>query len=496
MSQLPQTFGGLKADPQFDTYAPRSVREELRANLIAAIRNGDELFPGIVGYDDSVIPGLINAVLAHHDFILLGLRGQAKTRLVRSLVQFLDPALPTIAGLPLREHPLQPLSPAAQQLIAEAGDDTPLEWLTPEQRYGEKLATPDVSIADLIGDVDPLKAAHKKLDLSDEEVIHYGIIPRSNHGIFCINELPDLAPRIQVGLLNILEEQDIQIRGFPLRLPLDVLMVFTANPEDYTNRGSIITPLKDRIASQIITHYPTDLAQAETITASQAWDDRPGDIPRVELSPLLGEIVEGIAFAGRESEFIDQRSGVSARLSIAARELLISQVERRMVLQLGSKPRARLVDLIHLVPAITGKVELVYEGEQEGAGKVARHLIDTAVKAAFDRRFPEPLEGGESPEDESGVDYAPVLAWFAASNDLALRDNDSDETYARALGNVRGLKDLVTQQEAALGADEVIEAMELVIEGLFQYNLLSKEDSAHGASYADMLATMMQGMGR
>ena len=245
-----------------------------------------------------MIPGLINAVLAHHDFILLGLRGQAKTRLVRSLVQFLDPALPTIAGLPLREHPLQPLSPAAQQLIAEAGDDTPLEWLTPEQRYGEKLATPDVSIADLIGDVDPLKAAHKKLDLSDEEVIHYGIIPRSNHGIFCINELPDLAPRIQVGLLNILEEQDIQIRGFPLRLPLDVLMVFTANPEDYTNRGSIITPLKDRIASQIITHYPTDLAQAETITASQAWDDRPGDIPRVELSPLLGEIVEGIAFAG------------------------------------------------------------------------------------------------------------------------------------------------------------------------------------------------------
>lgn len=483
---LPKTLGALKR--QAARFPVRSVRSELRDNLIRSIRAGDSLFPGIVGYQDTVIPGIINAILAHHDLILLGLRGQAKTRLARALVDLLDPALPVIPGTALREHPLNPLSTTAQQMVAGAGDDLPIEWLTPAQRYGEKLATPDVSIADLIGDIDPLKAAHRKLDLSDPEVIHYGIIPRSNHGLFCINELPDLAPRIQVGLLNILEEQDIQIRGFPLRLPLDVMMVFTANPEDYTNRGSIITPLKDRIASQIVTHYPADLAAAEAITASQAWHDRPGDLPSIRLSPLVAEVVEGIAFAGRSSEFIDQRSGVSARLSIAARELLISQVERRLLLHPEAQPQARLIDLIHLVPAITGKVELVYEGEQEGAGKVARHLIGQALKAAFDRRFPEPLEDGEVAH---GADYSPILSWFANNHRLTLSDEMTDADYAAALHAVSGLADVVQHCHPDCSPEASLALMELVIEGLHQYSLLSKEDSVHGAEYGDMLSSMM-----
>ncbi|TVR42669.1 MAG: magnesium chelatase [Planctomycetota bacterium] len=484
----PQTLGALDAA----AYPARSVRAEMRRNLIAHLRAGRALFPGIRGYDDTVLPGVIHAILARHDLILLGLRGQAKTRLARGLIDFLDPLLPVIAGLPLREHPLAPLSPAGKSLVAEAGKDTPIEWLEPGQRYGEKLATPDVSIADLIGDIDPLKAAHRGLDLSDEEVIHYGIIPRTNHGIFCINEVPDLAPRIQVGLLNILEEQDIQIRGFPLRLPLDVMMVFTANPEDYTNRGSIITPLKDRIASQVLTHYPSDIQQAAAITADQSWLDRGEDLPQVQITPLFAEIIEGIAFAGRRSEYVDQRSGVSARLSIAARELLASQVERRLMLCEGAAPRARIVDTLQLVPAITGKVELVYEGEQEGSVKVARHLIGESLKAAFDRRFPAPLEHRRGAADEEHGPYSPILRWFAEGRSLELSDHSDERGHELALHAVDGLGALVAQYHPDVDPVSAVELMELAIEGLAQYSLLAKEDSAYGAQYVDMLSNMMQ----
>ena len=399
MRDRPSTLGAL--DQQL--HQPRSVRDELRANLVRKLRSGDPLFPGIVGYDETVIPQVINAILARHDIILLGLRGQAKTRLCRQLTGLLDEAIPVIAGSALREHPLAPLTSASRKLVAEAGDDLPIEWLEPGQRYGEKLATPDVSVADLVGDVDPLKAAHRKLDLSDEEVIHYGIIPRTNHGIFCINEIPDLAPRIQVALLNLLEEQDIQIRGFPLRLPLDVMMVFTANPEDYTNRGSIITPLKDRIASQITTHYPASIDESREITADQSWNQRGDLLPAVSVPDFIADLVEAIAFVGRESEFIDQNSGVSARLAIAAQELLVSNVERRAITAPDDPACPRVVDCYQLVPAITGKVELVYEGEQEGPGKVARQLIGSACRATFDSLFPSAIDGDDDPtlQDET-----------------------------------------------------------------------------------------------
>jgi magnesium chelatase subunit I len=485
MSSLPKTLGDL--DPT--AFPARSVRDEVRSNLIQRIRAGKQLFPGIVGYEDTVEPQVVNALLARHDLILLGLRGQAKTRLCRLIADLLDPAVPVIPGSPLREHPLAPLTSASRKLVAEAGPDLELEWLSPEQRYGEKLATPDVSMADLIGDIDPLKAAHRKLDLSDEEVIHYGIIPRTNRGIFTINEVPDLAPRIQVGLLNVLEEQDIQIRGFPLRLPLDVLMLFTANPEDYTNRGSIITPLKDRIASQIITHYPRTLDEAKHITADQAWTDR-GELPEVSLSTILDDCVEEVAFRGRESEFIDQKSGVSARLPIAVRELVISNAERRLIRHDGAAPQARLVDLTQVVPAITGKVELVYEGEQEGVSKVATHLVGDACRATFDRLFPEPLEG------DGGDTYQPVLAWFSQGNDLELADDEDDKTYAGALESVPGLGELVAEHLPEATGSERLVAMELVLEGLHRHNLLSKMDRTTGAVYADMLKVMMEDLRR
>lgn len=476
------------------TYAPRSVRDELRANIIAAIRDGRELFPGIIGYEETVVPQLVNALLARHDIVLLGLRGQAKTRLCRQLCSLLDEYVPVIADSPLREHPLQPLSKASRQLVAEAGDDLPISWLHRDERYGEKLATPDVSVADLIGDIDPLKAAHKKLDLADEDVIHYGIIPRSNRGIFTINEIPDLAPRIQVGLLNLLEEQDIQIRGFPLRLPLDVLMVFTANPEDYTNRGSIITPLKDRIASQITTHYPRDLDAARAITGDQAWEQRGDTLPAIQLPDFFADIIEAIAFRGRDSEYIDQKSGVSARLSIAARELLISQVEQRLLHDTHNPPLPRIVDLYQLTPAITGKVELVYEGEQEGPNKVARHLIGGACRQIFDGLFPKALS--EDDDDHLSDDaYRPLLEWFSKGNQIDLRDRMPQAEYKQALQEIPGLADVVEKHLKPDTEDICLLGMELVLEGLYQHSLISKVDLQHGSSYGDMLRSMLEDIG-
>ncbi len=491
MVKQAQCLGDLDAQE----FAPCSVRDEIRRNIIRILKNGETLFPGIVGYEDTVEPQLVNALLSKHDLVLLGLRGQAKTRLCRMLTALLDEYIPVVAGSALREHPFAPITKATKALIAEAGDDLSIEWLHREERYGEKLATPDVSVADLIGDIDPLKAAHKKMDLSNEEVIHYGIIPRSNRGIFTINEVPDLAPRIQVGLLNLLEEQDIQIRGFPLRLPLDVLMVFTANPEDYTNRGSIITPLKDRIASQIITHYPRTLESARQITADQSWDDRGDDLPKVRIPDFFGDIIEDIAFRGRDSEFIDQKSGVSARLSIAARELLISQVERRTLMQGGDPAVPRIVDLFQLIPAITGKVELVYEGEQEGATKVARHLIGGACRHIFDELFPRALSAEDDPSLSDDA-YRPILEWFSKGQQVDIEDECPYSQYESALNAVPGLREVVLDNIKLDEEADVVLAMELVLEGLHQHSLISKLDVQQGVSYGDMLRSMLEDIGQ
>jgi magnesium chelatase subunit I len=480
-------------DVDVDRFRPISVRDEIRKNLLAKIRRGERLFPGIIGYDETVIPHLVNALLARHDIILLGTRGQAKTRICRMLTSLLDPALPMIAGTPLREHPFAPVTRLGRERVEELGDDLPIEWLAPEDRYAEKLATPDVTMADLIGDVDPLKAAHRKLDLSNEEVIHYGIIPRANHGIFVINELPDLAPRIQVGLLNILEERDVQIRGFPVRFPLDVLMVFTANPEDYTNRGAIITPLKDRIASQIHTHYPRNLEDSRAISEAEAWTDRGDDLERVVLLPFISDILEEIGFQARASEYVDQTSGVSARLPIAARELLVSQIERRVACGNGSQPSARIVDLGQIVPAVTGKIELVYEGEQEGAVQVARHLIGKACGVVFDRYFPDVIKEGSEPRVKLDR-YKPVLDWFASGRRVDLADEMSDDAYCHALASVPGLEGLAEEFLPSTDPVERAATMEFVLEGLHQHSLLAKEDVARGSSYSDMLGVMLEGL--
>src|SRR5438034_566981 len=368
----------------------RSVKEEMRANLLATIARRETTFPGIHGYERTVIPAIHNAILSKHDIILLGLRGQAKTRILRSLTSLLDERIPVVEGCEINDLPLQPMCKRCRRLAAERGDDLPVGWMHPHERYREKLATPDVTVADLVGDIDPIKAANQRLTYADEEVIHYGIIPRTNRGIFAINELPDLAPRIQVALLNILEERDLQIRGFPVRIPMDIVLVFSANPEDYTSRGNIITPLKDRIDSQILTHYPQSVETAMRITTQEAWLDRTTEV-EIDIPDYMRSLVERIAFVARESELVDQSSGVSARLTIAATELLQSNMERRAALTGEAHIFPRLADLAMILPAITGKVEMVYEGEQQGAEVVARKLIGQAVGKLFESKFP-PVE--------------------------------------------------------------------------------------------------------
>jgi magnesium chelatase subunit I len=480
MTARPRTLGELRATG----YRPRSVKLELRENLRRRLAEGGELFPGIVGYERTVVPGLVNALLAGHDFILLGLRGQAKTRLLRALADFLEPEVPVLAGSELNDDPLAPISTWGQRLVAEAGDGAPVDWLPREARYNEKLATPDVSIADLLGDIDPIKAATRKLTFADPEVIHFGIVPRTNRGIFAINELPDLAPRIQVGLLNILEERDLQIRGFPVRIPLDILLVFSANPEDYTNRGSIITPLKDRISSQILTHYPPDAETAAAITRQEAWTERGGD--EVVVPREVHLLVEEISIAARESELVDQTSGVSARVAIAALELLVSNLERR-ALGTGERPvYPRLADLHMLLPAVTGKVEMVYEGEQQGVEVVARQLLGEAVKKVFDRRFPEVgKELGSGGEDDAGP-YAGIVAWFAGGGEVEVSDEQDFATYEAELAKVPGLLDLAgkywggKRQERAFGA-------ELLLEGLHQHTKLARHDLDSRVSYKELV---------
>ncbi len=495
----PRTLGELKAAG----YRPRSVKDELRANVIARLRSGEPLFPGIVGYEHTVEPQIVNALLSKHDFILLGLRGQAKTRLLRALPAFLDEWVPEIEGCPLHSDPFEPLTLHARVAIDAHGDATPIRWLHRDERYQEKLATPDVTIADLIGDIDPIKAATLKLDYSDERVIHYGILPRTNRGIFAINELPDLQPRIQVGLLNVLEEKDFQIRGFPVRIPLDVAVVFSANPEDYTNRGNIITPLRDRINSQILTHYPLTREQGMAITAQESWADRDSGV-EVIVPPFMRELVEEVAIQARKSEYVDQNSGVSARLPIALLENLVSNAERRALRTGEQHVIARVCDLQNAVSAVSGKVELVLEGEQEGALAVSKALLGRGVKAIFQQRFPDAFKArgkrrpasAPEPESQAANEYRPILEWFAGGQHLRVGDDMPAVAFESELARVSGLEALAKRYVDTQDRGELAVAMELVLEGMHQNSMLSRERTdAAVTEFKDMLKTMLSGLG-
>ena len=515
MTYRPSTLGELVESG----YRHRSVRDEMRENLLGILSRGENPFPGVLGYERTVVPALVNAVLARHDLILLGLRGQAKTRILRALVNLLDAETPVVAGSELNESPFAPFTKYARSLALTAGPDLPVTWLPREERYREKLATPDVTIADLIGDVDPVKAATLKKTFADEEVIHYGIVPRTNRGIFAINELPDLAPRIQVGLLNILEERDLQIRGFPVRISLDLVMVFSANPEDYTNRGNIITPLKDRIASQILTHYPRDVATAKAITDQESWSERPLDGVEVRLPDTFKTLVEEVAFAARRSDLVDQGSGVSARMPIAMRELLVSNMERRAVLAGEKVVAPRLVDLFATLPAITGKVEMVFEGEQQGAEIVARKLIGDAVKSLFAATFP-PVDGprarGErarrrdaAPDDDDAGPvardrtppplagpYERIVAHFTKERTAVLSDETPFARHLADLDAVEGLAELVAAHAKPSDDFERAFLMELVLEGLVQSLRIAREDLDSTVTYAEMARlNLMRGRG-
>jgi magnesium chelatase subunit I len=477
-----QTLGDLKKSG----YTSRSVKEEMRENLITILRERKQVFEGIQGYEDTVLPQIQTAILSRHNMILLGLRGQAKTRIARLMVQLLDEYMPIVAGSEMNDDPLQPISIFARNLIAEKGDETPIEWIHRNDRYTEKLATPDVSVADLIGDVDPIKAANLKLNYADERVIHFGLIPRSHRGIFVINELPDLQARIQVSLFNILQEGDLQIRGFKLRLPLDIQFVFTANPEDYTNRGSIVTPLKDRIDSQILTHYPKTLALSKSITTQEAHIT-PVQQSTVEVTELLKDLIEQVAIEARKSELVDQKSGVSARLTISALENLYSHAERRVLLNGEKQTLARVADIYGILPSITGKVELVYEGELEGASGVAQMLIGKAIRTQFEQVFPNPEKTKKSKKPNP---YARILGWFNEGNTLPLLHTDSQIGYENMLKQVDGLAELVKTYMPKASKQESYLWMEFVLHGLAEFSQLSKNGLERGLEFKDLMSGM------
>ncbi len=482
------TLGELKRSG----WRSKRVKDELRDNLIAALQRGESVFPGIVGYERTVLRDVQNAVLSKHDFILLGLRGQAKTRILRGLTALLDEAIPAVEGCEIRDDPLHPICAACRARLERDGDATPIVWVGRAERYHEKLATPDVTIADLIGDLDPIKAAARKTSLADPEVVHFGLLPRSNRGIFAINELPDLPPRIQVGLLNILEEGDVQIRGFPLRLELDLALCFSANPEDYTHRGSIITPLRDRIASQILTHYPRTLEDAQRITDQESWVRREGS-PEVRLPTWLRRAVEEVAIQGRSSEFVDQSSGVSARLSIALYESVVSNAERRALLTGSKHVVARVADLLGAGSAIHGKVELVYEGEREGPAKVAQHLLGKALKAVFDDAAPAPSKLEKSSAADMGR-FDAVLAHFQKGATVELADDLAPKELLRRLSEVAGLRELAGELLRPEGDEELAAAMEFVLEGLHQNAMLAREALVDGRVYRDSFEEMVRSL--
>lgn len=494
---MARTIGELRRSG----YVVRPVKDEIRNNVIRKLQNKEPLFPGIIGYDQTVIPSLTNAILARHDILLLGLRGQAKSRIVRMLPSFLDEYIPFVKGCEINDNPYRPVCKHCTDLVTELGEEVEIEWLPRERRFGEKLATPDVTIADLIGDIDPIKAAAQRLHYSHEGAIHFGIIPRTNRGIFAINELPDLQPRIQVGLFNIMEEKDIQIRGFNVRIPLDVLIVFTANPEDYTNRGNLITPLKDRIDSQIMTHYPRTIEDAIRITGQEAWLERDGR--EIIIPSYFKEIVEQAAFEARKSEFVDQKSGVSARLTISTMENLVSNAERRAIVLGEQRVVPRIVDLQYALPGMTGKVELVFEGEQEGSTKVSKALVGKAVKEIFKRYFPDPLQRrprqqqGE-PRQQDNLEYAKIVGWFEAGNTVEIADEMPLDEYLGVLDKVKGLREFTRKHLKIAESDiyELASAMEFVLDGLHQSSRIAKEELESRISYRDMVGSIFTGRGK
>jgi len=455
-----KTFGELKESG----YKPRSVKDEMRANLIKKLRSGERLFPGIVGYEETVIPQIINAVLAKHNIILLGLRGQAKSRIIRQLTDLLDDEIPIIAGSEINDDPFKPISAFGRQQLELHGDSMHIDWVSHDSRFVEKLATPDVTIADIIGDVDPIKAAKGGHLLSDEMTIHYGLLPRANRGIFAINELPDLAGKIQVGLFNIMQEGDVQIKGYPVRLPLDVQLVFSANPEDYTARGKIITPLKDRIGSEILTHYPTDLQLGVEITKQEAWTNRNENL-NVQIPIFIRETIEQIAFEARDDQRIDKRSGVSQRLPISVMESAVSNAERRSLLTGESEIVPRISDIYAAIPSMTGKMELEYEGEQIGANRIAKDLIKRATGEVFEGFF-------------VGIDFTPTVQWFDEGNKLKLSDTAADDECVMLLDTIPDLIDTTLLQLEIERDDEAdtVSACEFVLEGLYAQNKISRNE--------------------
>ncbi len=489
-----KTLGELKKSG----YKSRSIKEEIRDNLIKKIKSRENAFPGIIGYEDSVIPDTERAILSRHNILFLGLRGQAKTRMARQMIDLLDEYIPSISGSEINDDPLKPLSKYARDLITRHQDETPIHWIHRKERYGEKLATPDVSVADLIGDIDPIKAANLKLSFADEMVIHYGIIPRSNRCIFVINELPDLQARIQVSLFNILQEGDIQIRGFKLRMPLDILFVFTANPEDYTNRGSIVTPLKDRIESQILTHYPKTIENSLSITEQEA-DILPQQLERVSVSDLVKRLIEQVAFEARNNEYVDKKSGVSARLTIAAYENAVSSAERRAIIHNEEGTQVWISDLTGIIPAITGKIELVYEGEQEGPYQVAVNLLEKSIRTQFVAYFPNPEAGkkrraaGKAGQlkTEEETPYKTITRWFDSGNHLDLLLDSTDAAKVNALYQVDGLHAFVKKHYPQANAKENALLMEFVLHGLSSYSLISKKMLEGKIEFKDLMGSMM-----
>jgi magnesium chelatase subunit I len=461
MSATIHTLGDLRREYGSQ---PRTVKEEIRLNLVRKLQAGERLFPGVIGYDETVVPQLVNAILSRHNFILLGLRGQAKSRILRSLVDLLDERIPVVPGCEIHDNPLDPICGACRARVAAEGDLLPVAWLSREDRYVEKLATPDVTIADMVGDIDPIKAAQAGLNLADELTMHYGLLPRANRGIFAINELPDLAGKIQVGLFNILQEGDVQIKGYPIRLRLDVMLVFTANPEDYTARGKIITPLKDRIGSEIRTHYPTSRENAVAITTQEAWTERPGGM-RVEIPQYVRDVVEEVAFQARADRKVDKRSGVSQRLPITTLELVVSNAERRALAGGEKVVVPRVTDLYATLPSITGKFELEYEGELRGAETVARELIRSAVGAVFTESY-------------DGVDTRKVVEWFDLGGSLPLSDSTPADEVIRQTRGVQGLRELAERAGLPSGASApaVASAIDFLLEGLTAQRKISRSD--------------------
>jgi magnesium chelatase subunit I len=465
MTSLPKTLGELRRSQwSEERIARRTVRQELRENLMCKMEKGEALFSGVHGYDDTVLPQIINAILSRHHFILLGLRGQAKSRILRGLVGFMDQQIPMVQGCEIHDNPYAPLCRLCRERIASEGDATPIAWLSCEHRYVEKLATPDVTIADMIGDVDPIKAARSGRDLSDELTIHYGLLPRANRGIFAINELPDLAGKIQVGLFNIMQEGDVQIKGYPVRLALDVLLVFTANPEDYTARGKIITPLKDRIGSEIRTHYPATLAEGMSITSQESWIERDNK-KRVEVPQYIREIVEEVAFQAREDKRVDRRSGVSQRLPISALENVLSSAEQRAVRCRDSAAVARVADIYAAIPSMTGKFELEYEGELRGAENIARELIRAAIGKTYTQYF-------------TGANMQPVIQWFELGGELKISANASSSEVMAQLKKIQGLFDNLSVLEVSQKDDSgmVASAAEFILEGLWAHKRINRSE--------------------